>query len=333
MKHISIRFDAVVVLLALGALVGCQGVSVGKSAVQTSALGQLTAAPETVSFGSVQAGTTNSQSDTLTNDGGSNLTITGATVTGTGFSISGLSLPATLTPGQSVSFSVTLKPQSAGNYSGSVAIASNASDPSLTVSFSGSATGQVGQLSVTPSTINTGNVTVGTGGTGTGTLSATEASVVVSSVELGGTNPSEFSVSGLSFPVTITTAKSVTFTVTFKPQSSGGASAVAAFSSNASNSSADANLAGTGVAATAHTVSLSWKASNSPNVVSYNIYRATYTTACGSYSKIGSSANTTYMDSSVVNGQAYCYEATSVNSSDEESTDSSPIADVSIPSS
>ncbi len=191
---------------------------------------------------------------------------------------------------------------------------------------------QTGQLSVT-STINEGNVAVGSNGTKTGTLSAAGASVVVSSVNLGGTNPAEFSITGLSFPVTVTTGQPVSFTVMFSPQASGGASAVASFASDASNSPADASVTGTGVAANAHTVSLSWNASSSPNVVGYNVYRATYGASCGSYSKIGSSASTTYTDSSVVNGHAYCYEATAVDSSDVESPDSSPIADVSIPSS
>jgi hypothetical protein len=148
---------------------------------------------------------------------------------------------------------------------------------------------------------------------------------------MGGTNPAEFSISGISFPVTVTTSQPVTFTVTFTPQASGGASAIASFTSNASNSPADATLTGTGVAAPAHTVNLSWDASTSPNIVSYNVYRSPYIAACGVYSKIGSSVNTTYMDSSVVNGQAYCYETTAVNSSNEESADSVPIQDVAIP--
>jgi hypothetical protein len=330
MRHIRIHFDAVVVLLAVGILVGCQGVSVGKQSSQNVAPGQLTASPTTVNFGSVQAGSSHTEADTLSNTGGSTLSVSQALVSGTGFSISGLSLPMTLAPGQSASFNVTLKAQSTGNYSGSVAITSDASDSSLAVAFSGSAVTQAGQLAVT-SSINAGNVTVGTSGTTTGTLTATGASVVVSSVNLGGTNPSEFSVFGLSLPVTVNTGQPVDFTVTFTPQASGGASALATFASNASDSSANANLSGIGVAGTTHTVSLSWDASSSPNVVSYNVYRAGYTTTCGSFSKIGSSANTSYTDNSVVNGQSYCYEATSVNSSDEESTDSTPVTNVAIP--
>jgi len=264
--------------------------------------GILTPSPTSLTFSGVQAGNNQSQTETVQNTGGSNVTISKVTASGTGFSVSGVSTPVTLTPGESTSFGVTFAPQSSGNYSGSVTVSSDASNPNLTVSLTGSASGQTGQLSVTPTTINTGSVTVGTSGTATGTLSASGVSVVVSSVSLGGTNPSEFSISGLSFPVTVTTSQSVNFTVKFTPQASGGASASVSFTSNASNSPTNANLTGTGVAAQAHTVNLSWTASTSPNIVSYNVYRATFATACGSYSKIGSSGNTTYTDSSVVNG-------------------------------
>jgi hypothetical protein len=171
-----------------------------------------------------------------------------------------------------------------------------------------------------------GNVTVGTSGTQTGTLSATGASVVVSSVNVGG---SEFVVSGLAFPVTISAGQSATFTVTFTPQTSGAASANASFLSNTANSPTIATLTGTGIAAPVHVVNLSWNADSSPNVVGYNIYRSS-NGANGNYVKINSGldANTSYMDSSVTDGQTYYYETTAVNSSNEESARSTPVGTV-----
>jgi hypothetical protein len=44
------------------------------------------------------------QSETLTNSGGSSVTVSQANVSGSGFSVTGLSLPLTLTPGQSFTF-------------------------------------------------------------------------------------------------------------------------------------------------------------------------------------------------------------------------------------
>ncbi len=244
----------------------------------------LTATPASMTFANVQVGQNQTQTETVKNTGGMNGTISQASVTGTGFSISGLSTPVTLTPGQSVSFSVTFAPQSSGNFSGGVSIASNASNPTVSVTLSGSAISQSqGTLSVSP--VNAGSVVVGTSGTQTGTLSATGASVSVSSVSLSGTNPSEFSISGLSFPVAVTTAQPVTFTVTFTPGATGAASASASFTSTASNTPTAAALTGTGTPAPVHTVSLSWTGSVTSGVTSYNVYRAVYgTNSCGSYS-------------------------------------------------
>ncbi|HKN17462.1 MAG TPA: choice-of-anchor D domain-containing protein, partial [Candidatus Sulfotelmatobacter sp.] len=284
----------------------------------------LTATPATLSFTSVQVGKSQAQTETVQNTGGLNATISQGTVSGTGFSISGLSTPVTLTPGQSTTFTLTFAPQSAGNSTGSVAIASNASNTNLTISLSGSATGSTqGQLSVSPTTIGVGNVTVGTSGTQTGSLNATGASVTVTGVTVGS---SEFAISGLTFPVTIAAGKSAGFTVTFTPQSSGLASTSASFASNATNSPAAATLTGTGVAAPAYSVSLTWVASTSQNVVGYNVYRRIGTT--GSFTQINPvlDATTAYTDSSVTDGQTYYYETTAVSSSNEESAPSTAVS-------
>jgi Abnormal spindle-like microcephaly-assoc'd, ASPM-SPD-2-Hydin len=284
----------------------------------------LSARPASITFSSIPVGQNQAQTETVTNTGGVNATISQAAASGTGFSLTGLSLPVTLTPGQSASFSVTFAPQSAGGFSGSVTISSNASNPSLSVALSGTATGQSeGQLSVSPATINVGNVTVGTSGTQTGTLNATGASVTVSSVSVGS---AEFVITGL--PVTIPAGQSANFSVTFTPQASGVASVSASFTSNASNSPTPATVTGTGVAPPVHTVNLSWAASTSPNIVGYNIYRRTGTT--GSFTQINSALNatTTYVDTSVADGQTYYYETTAVNSSNEESEPSTPVSAV-----
>jgi fibronectin type 3 domain-containing protein len=79
-------------------------------------------------------------------------------------------------------------------------------------------------------------------------------------------------------------------------------------------------LTGTGTAAPVHSVNLSWTASTTLGVTSYNVYRAVYgTISCGSYSKIGStpSSSTTYTDTAVADGTTYCYATTAVDPSGE----------------
>ena len=279
----------------------------------------LTASPTSLTFSNVTVGQNQSQTETIKNTGGINATVSAATVSGTGFSIAGITAPLTLTPGQSASFSVTFSPTSTSSSSGSVLISSNATNPALSIGLSGTAVSQ-SQGTLAVSGVNAGSVVVGTSGTQTGTLSATGASVSVTSVSMSGANPSEFSVSGLSFPVTVTTSQPVTFTVTFTPGASGSASATASFASSAVNTPTTSSLTGTGTAAPIHSVNLSWTASSSSGIESYNVYRSVYSSSkCGTYSNIASTASssTAYTDNNVTDGTTYCYATTAVDSGGE----------------
>ena len=257
-----------------------------------------------------------SLTETLTNSGGSALTISQITPSGTGFAFSGITLPVTLGAAQSATFTVSFAPQSVGSTTGSLLITSNASDPTLSVALTGSGTGTTaGQLAVTPSSINFGSVSIGTTQNQTGTLSATSAPVTVSSLGVSG---AQFSVSGISFPVTIAAGSSVSFQVTFTPQVSGTSSANATFTSNASNSPAVESLTGSGTAPQ-HSVSLGWNTSTSSGVAGYNIYRATAST--GPFTRINSALDATPYDtdSTVTAGQTYYYSVTAVSTTGSES--------------
>ena len=278
--------------------------------------GLLGATPGSIGFGTVAVGSTLSLSVTLKNSGGSSLQVSNASVSGSGFAMSGLSLPLTLAAGQSKAFNVTFAPTAATTASGTVSITSNASNPLLTISLSGTGTVVPGQLSVAPGSITFSNVTVGTSQSQSGTLSASTAAVTVSSIS--GLSGTEFSVSGLKLPITIPAGGTASFTVTFTPQASGSTSATASFASNASNTPATQSLSGSGVAPIQHTVALSWTASTSV-VVGYNVYRGTQ--SGGPYTKINSvlQAPANYTDSTVQSGQTYYYVTTAVDSNSAES--------------
>ncbi len=296
------------------------------------ALGALGSSPTSLAFGSVRVGNNQALAETVSNTGGSSLTLSQVGISGTGFTLSGITTPVTLTPGQSASFSVSFTPQSASSASGSLTITSNASNPTLTIPVSGTGTAAAGQLTANPSTLALGSVVVGTSGTASGSLNASAANVTVTAAS---TNNSQFTVGGLALPITIPAGQSAPFTVTFSPPVAGAASATLTFTSNAQPSTATETLTGTGTPAPAHTVSLSWSASSSSDISGYNIYRAVYTSSCGSYSKINGSTLdtvTTYSDSSVTDGANYCYATTAVNSSNEESGYSNVVSDVQIPS-
>jgi hypothetical protein len=281
------------------------------------AAGALTPSPSSLSFGNVQVGNNHQLSETLTNSGGVDVNISQATVAGTGFSTSGLNPPLILTAGQHYTFSVIFTPPSAGNSTGSVSIVSDASNPNLAIPLTGTGTPvPPGQLSVAPTTIDFGNVIVGTNASQPGTLSATGGSVTVASAKVSG---SAFVLSGLSLPVTIPDGQHAQFTVTFTPQGNGVASGSISFASDASNSPTVESLTGNGTPPPQHTVNLSWTASTSQNVTGYNIYRGVK--SGGPYSKINSVliASTVYSDTTVVDGLTYYYVTTAVNSSNQES--------------
>jgi Abnormal spindle-like microcephaly-assoc'd, ASPM-SPD-2-Hydin len=283
----------------------------------TSAQGQLAITPSTLSLGSVTVGKSGTATGSLVVTG-ADVTLTAASSNNSRFALSGLSFPVTIQAGQSAEFTVTFSPQTSGAASGTLTFVSNANPSSIVGDLTGTGTTAEGQLAVTPTTLSLGNVAVGASGTAAGSLTASGANVTITAAS---SNNSRFDLSGISLPMTIQAGHSAAFNVTFSPQTTGTASATLTFVSNGVPTSITDALTGTGTTAPSHTVNLSWNPSSSSNIVGYNIYRSTFGTACGSYARLNSSLNesTSYGDSSVVDGQSYCYVTTAVNSSNEES--------------
>jgi len=288
--------------------------------------GSMAANPTSLNFGSVQVGSTQTRSETLTNSGGSSVNISKATLAGTGFTTNGLNVPTTLNAGQSLTFNVVFTPSTSGNASGSLSLTADGSVPALSVSLAGTGASP-GQLAVAPGTLSFGSVTVGASRNQTGTLTASGASVTVSSAV---SSNAEFALSGLSLPATIAMGQSTTFTVTFAPQASGATSGSISFTSNATNASSAASVTGNGTPAPQHSVSLSWNASPS-SVAGYNVYRGSQ--PGGPYLAVNSApdATTTYADNSVTAGQTYYYVVTAVDGSGTESAYSNQVQAV-VPS-
>jgi hypothetical protein len=234
------------------------------------------------------------------------------------FTLNGLSLPTTLAAGQSLTFSVAFTPLSAGSASGGISINSNASNPTLNIALAGTGAAQ-GQLAVTPASADFGSVTVGTSKAQSAVLVASGSSVTLSSANV---TDSEFSLSGIAFPVTIAAGQNMPFTLTFVPRASGTAAATLSFASNAANSAAE-NLTGTGVAPPQHSVDLSWNPVSA--VVGYNIYRGSQ--SGGPYSKINPvlDSSPTFSDTTVQSGQNYYYVTTAVDSTGAQSTYSNEV--------
>lgn len=276
----------------------------------------LALSPANVSFGSVATGSSSTQTVTLSNTGTAPVTISQATAS-TGFSISGLSLPMTLAAGQSASFNAVFAPAAAGNATGSISVVSNASNSPGAISLSG--TGSTQSLSLNPSSLSFGNITIGNNSvlpvvvTNTGT-----ASVTIS--QASATSGTGFSLTGPSLPITLAAGQNTTFNVTFTPTAAGSATGDLSVVSSASSTPAAASLSATGV--NKHSVTLTWVASTSTGIAGYNVYSGT--ASGGPYTMLNSSlvTSTTYTDSTVQAGQTYYYVTTAVDSQSVESTDS-----------
>jgi hypothetical protein len=274
---------------------------------------QLQCEPCSYAFGRVEVGSSSTFSIRLTNTGTKYLKILTKSKQGSGEFRSGyFPLPVTLRPGASVHLPIVFKPTAVGHVTATFTLVSTALNKNLYIWVQG--TGSPG-LTVTPSKLNFGNVTVGQSATLSTTLTASNGNVTISSDQV---TSSEFSIHGLTLPVTILSGHSIPARIRFTPKQSGTGSAKAGYFSNAAVSPVVEQLTGTGVAALAHSVDLTWQETD-PSVVGYNVYRSK--THGGPYQKINTAldASTTYTDYTVVAGTTYYYVTTAVDGAGKQS--------------
>ena len=212
---------------------------------------QLTVNPTAVNFGNTQVNVPVTQPVTLTSTGTAAVTISAATVSGAGFSVSGATFPVTLNPNQSVTLQVQFNPTSAGAASGQLTITSNSTTGGTAkVALSGNGTvTTTPQLTVNPTAVNFGNTQVNVPVTQPVTLTSTgTAAVTISAATVSGAG---FSVSGTTFPVTLNPNQSVTLQVQFNPTSAGAASGQLTINSDSTTGgTAKVALSGNGTVAT-----------------------------------------------------------------------------------
>jgi Abnormal spindle-like microcephaly-assoc'd, ASPM-SPD-2-Hydin len=142
-----------------------------------------------------------------------------------------------------------------------------------------------------------------------------------------------FSISGLTFPLTLNPGQSTTLTIEFLPLIDGSATGNVTLTDNTSAGTATIALSGVGGTAT-YQVNLSWDLPTSnpaDPAVGFNVYRAT---GGGTYQLLSSTANgaINYTDTTVLNGTTYMYYVQSVDASGNQSTPSN-VYMVTIPSS
>ncbi len=182
------------------------------------ATAQLTRSPSILRFGNVDVGQTESLMVTLTNSGLTSVTLSGVTVSNSTFATPNLILPLVLPAGQSVDVSISFTPATTGWTPGMIEFSSNASNPTLNLQVGG--TGVASEaVTASPSSLSFGQVTVG--GSASLPLVLTNArtwAVTISAMQITG---STFSVSGATFPLTLSAGQSAGLTVTYAPTFAG----------------------------------------------------------------------------------------------------------------
>jgi Abnormal spindle-like microcephaly-assoc'd, ASPM-SPD-2-Hydin len=276
--------------------------------------------PASMNFHSVVVGSSGTQSATVTNTGDTSVTISGDSISGKGFTLTGITVPLVLASGKSTSFSVHFAPTSAGTGSGTVSLSTSAAAGWLRASLTAVGVAATRVLTATPSSLSFGSLADDSSATAIVSIVNTGNSAVsVSNVTATGAG---FKVTGLHSGEVLTSGEVALLDVIFAPETTGSASGTVSIASSASNSPMAIVLSGTGAAAGPPYVALSWNASTS-SVIGYNVYRGT--TSGGPYSsKLTSSpvAELTFTDTTVQAGQTYYYVVTAVNASGVESADS-----------
>ncbi|HEX4606259.1 MAG TPA: choice-of-anchor D domain-containing protein, partial [Candidatus Angelobacter sp.] len=209
--------------------------------------GTLTVSAQSLAFGSVNTGTSASQSLTVSNTSSVAITISNLSATGAGFSQSGVTLPLTLASGQSTAIAVKFAPAAAGSVTGSLQITSNATNASIAIALSGTGTTpppQQGTLTVNSQSLAFGSVNTGTSASQNLTVSNT-SSVAVTISNLSATGAG-FSQSGVTLPLTLASGQSTAIAVKFAPTAAGSVTGSLQITSNATNASIAIALSGTG---------------------------------------------------------------------------------------
>jgi Abnormal spindle-like microcephaly-assoc'd, ASPM-SPD-2-Hydin len=183
----------------------------------------------------------------LRNTGGVPLTVSTITVSGSGFALSGFTLPLTINAGASFAGTVTFAPKSGGTVTGSLTITSNSESAAAPIILSATGVAPSAQLALTPTSIAFGNIITGQSLTQQLTLRNTgTASLHVTAVATVG---SGYSLNALAMPLTLAAGTSTVANVVFAPTATGAASGSITFTSDSSSAVPPVALTGTGVAA------------------------------------------------------------------------------------
>ena len=235
-----------IVLVLCIVLTGC-GLGGATAPSNTGTNAVLSLSQTTIAFGNVNTGATANQALMLRNTGTAALTVSAITVSGTGFSLSGFTLPLTINAGASFAGTVTFAPKAGGSTTGSVTITSNSTTATAPIALTATGVAPTAQLALTPTSIAFGNIITGQSSSQSLTLRNTgTASLQVTALATVG---SGYSVNGIALPLTLAAGSTAVGNVVFAPTTAGTASGSITFTSDSASAVPPLALSGTGVLA------------------------------------------------------------------------------------
>jgi hypothetical protein len=206
-----------------------------------STAAEVSVSPTSLAFGSVADGSTATQSVTLTNSSSSAVPISGATVSGTGFSLTNNTCGASAAANATCQYSVTFSPTEQGPYAGTLTIVDSLG--SQVVQLTATGTLSTASSTLTPATVAFGNVYEGQ--TATQTVTYTNTGKVANTFTAATINPPIFQISSTTCTSPVAAGASCTYTLSYAPFGVGSAEGSFTVTDGASNPSVA--ITGTGI--------------------------------------------------------------------------------------
>jgi hypothetical protein len=205
-------FALILACFVVLSIAGCTGLTgAGTVPAKTNSAspspGTLVASATALNFGNVAAGSSSPQTLTLSNSSTSIVTISQATVTGSGFSVVGGVSSVTIAAGQNLAIQIQFAPSSAGSVSGSLSILSDATDSNLAISLNGTG---MARLAITT---QPASESVVVGQTATFSVAATGMGALTYQWKKGGTAIGGATSASYTTPGTATADSGAQFTV------------------------------------------------------------------------------------------------------------------------
>ena len=208
---------------------------------------------DTLDFGEVTLGDSSAAFVAVRNTGTASLTVSQITLSGSdanAFDVITGAVPFTLAPGDSMSIGVRFRPASAGTKTATLSLISDDPNrPQIDVTLTGTAVAPAPQLLALPPSLDFGEVYVDS--TVAQALQLTNpgtADLVITAISLTGADSTQFSVAGVTVPLTVPPGDTTRFSVAFTPTSEGNKRAAVRLATNADTT--EIALSGRGVVLT-----------------------------------------------------------------------------------